>query len=255
MEKGISTLAVIPIRANPAHRSELVTQLLFGERYLVLEQQGEWLQVRLDYDGYEGWLHEQQHTKQTASEPESTAVVDLSMHNFLLKVGQEESLHILPGSTLPNLREDQFSIGAVDYLFLGMSREPDRADIQDLIAEAAVFYLNAPYLWGGRTPFGIDCSGFTQIVFKYFGIALRRDASQQAEQGQLVERLQEAKVGDLAFFDSGEEGITHVGIILPDDQVIHAFGKVRIDALDERGIFNPEQDKYSHNLRFIRRMF
>lgn len=257
MEKGISTLALVPVRATPAHRSELVTQLLFGESYVVLERQGEWLHVRLDYDNYEGWLHEQQHTEVAEDYLASNTqfLVDLSMHNFLLKVGQEESLHILPGSTLPNIQDEQFSIAATQYLFLGMSREPDKKDIKTTLSEAAIFYLNAPYLWGGRSPFGIDCSGFTQIVFKYFGIPLLRDASQQAEQGRPVDTLEDIQPGDLAFLDSGEDHITHVGIMLSKDEIIHAFGRVRIDRMDARGIFNPEQNIYSHNLRFIKRMY
>jgi gamma-D-glutamyl-L-lysine dipeptidyl-peptidase len=114
--------------------------------------------------------------------------------------------------------------------------------------------LNSPYLWGGKTPFGIDCSGFTQMAYKLAGIKLRRDAWQQAEQGHTINLLEETEPGDLAFFDNDEGNIVHVGIILRDHKIIHAAGKVRIDSIDHYGINNKELKKYTHKLRLIKRM-
>lgn len=252
--KGIATLAIIPVRAQPSHQSELVSQLLFGETYTLLDKQAQWMYIRMDYDGYEGWLHEQQHMVYTDAVEENPAIVDLSMHNFVMKIGKETSLYLLPGSTLPGLHAEQFSIGEQDFLFMGMHLIPQQGNFASQIEETARFYLNVPYLWGGRSAYGIDCSGLTQLVYKHFNIDLPRDASQQAEQGEPVENLQAVKPGDLAFFDSGENRVTHVGIMLSQQEVIHAYGRVRIDKIDQQGILHSEPDIYSHNLRSIRRM-
>ena len=101
---------------------------------------------------------------------------------------------------------------------------------------------------------GLDCSGFTQAVFRLNGISLPRDASQQSGIGQVINLVTEALPGDLAFFDNDEGMITHVGLILDSTSIIHASGKVRIDALDHQGIYNVETNKYSHRLRLIRRI-
>ena len=116
-------------------------------------------------------------------------------------------------------------------------------------------YLNAPYLWGGRSPFGIDCSGFTQLVFKFAGIKLQRDAYQQGGQGSIINFIEEVQPGDLAFFSNDEGAIIHVGIMLKDNRIIHSSGKVRIDKIDHFGIYNAETKKHSHLLKLIKRMF
>ena len=115
-------------------------------------------------------------------------------------------------------------------------------------------YLNAPYLWGGKTPFGIDCSGFTQMVYKLNGYKIHRDASQQALEGEPLSFIEESEVGDLAFFDNDEGNIIHVGIIMENNYIIHASGKVRIDRLDHLGIYNPELKKHTHKLRVIKKI-
>ena len=121
------------------------------------------------------------------------------------------------------------------------------------LVKTAFMYLNAPYLWGGKTPFGIDCSGFTQMVYKLNGYSLLRDASQQATQGEALSFIEESEAGDLAFFDNDEGVITHVGIIMEDNYIIHSSGKVRIDRLDHLGIFNPDTQRHTHKLRVIKK--
>ena len=122
------------------------------------------------------------------------------------------------------------------------------------IINNAMKYLGAPYMWGGRSPFGIDCSGFTQVVFGMCGITLKRDAYLQAELGNTIDFINETKTGDLVFFDNDESKITHVGIMIEDKQIIHASGEVRIDSIDHNGIYNENAKKYSHKLRIIKRI-
>jgi hypothetical protein len=122
------------------------------------------------------------------------------------------------------------------------------------LIETASMYLNTPYLWGGKSPFGIDCSGFTQMVYKINGYELKRDASQQAAQGEVLSFIEESEPGDLAFFDNSEGEIIHVGIILKNNYIIHAHGCVRIDRLDQSGIYNTEQNRHTHRLRVIKKI-
>lgn len=161
--------------------------------------------------------------------------------------------YLAAGSNLPGFAAGYCTFGGVKYKVdfepLTVDFEQPKARIKDL----ALFFLNAPYLWGGRTLFGIDCSGFVQAVYKMAGLKLKRDASQQAEYGNTVDFLQEARCGDVAFFDNEDGRITHVGILLGNNEIIHSSGKVRIDPIDDQGIYNRELHKYTHQLRIIKR--
>lgn len=253
---GITPLSIVPVRAEPSHRSEMVTQLLFGEHFEILEQQTEWVRIKIAYDNYEGWVAAQQ-----------IAELDIKDFSFLQKTGSflscdlvqllmaEPNIYsIVIGSTLPFFENGWCRINERKFKFDGNAKFPDKHSGSNLLIENAFMYLNAPYLWGGRSPFGIDCSGFTQMVYKLAGYKLLRDAYLQAEQGYIVNLLEEAQNGDLAFFDNEEGKIVHVGIIAPQQKIIHASGKVRVDSLDHHGIFNVDTKKYSHNLRMIKRI-
>jgi hypothetical protein len=157
------------------------------------------------------------------------------------------------GSSLPLYSDHKFHLAQTEYVFEGNVIDTSVARPEHLVEQAYMF-LNSPYQWGGRSPFGIDCSGLTQIIFKLCGIGLRRDAAQQAEQGDLVNFIDESHPGDLAFFSNEEGKIVHVGMVVQSRHIIHASGRVRIDALDHEGIFNQELNKYTHKLRLIRRI-
>jgi len=252
---GICNLTVVPLRKEPSHQSELVSQLLFGEYFEILEQQGFWTRVRLAYDQYEGWISTSQFEDINQEEFNKLNREQLCVSFDLVQIMLYENslFSIVLGSTLPHFKDHTCRLGNTAYRFEGTVRCPEKLQVTKGIIENAYMFLHSPYLWGGRTPFGIDCSGFTQMVYKLAGIRLKRDAWQQSEQGSLIHLIDEARQGDLAFFDNTEGKIVHVGILLPNNQIIHASGKVRIDSIDHHGIFNQETKKYTHNLRLIKR--
>lgn len=253
---GICRVAVSPLRSEPSDKAEISSQLLFGDHVEILEQREKWWLVRNAYDGYEGWLDPKQLALLTEQQYhkhyDMTPLAPATLAN--IAVDETGSHYLLsPGSNLPLYQDGYFFIGEERFRAMFEPRliQAPHA-VEDLIA-TALFFRNVPYLWGGKNMLGIDCSGFTQIVFKLNGIKIRRDAWQQAEEGNVVDFLPEAKAGDMAFFDNAEGRITHVGIMLSNEEIIHASGKVRIDRIDDQGIFNAEMGKYTHNLRIIKR--
>ncbi len=254
---GVCNLSLVPLRAEPSDKSEMCSQLLFGDHFSILEVTSKWVKILTGYDEYEGWIDHQQFTEigqATFSSLSSlNTVLGLTVGHTVLKTEVNESLYLLAGSNIPQTVDNYFYLGDTRFKLDGNTVKPNRMEFRNAVTASAMFYMNAPYLWGGRSVFGIDCSGLTQMVFRQFGIMLKRDAWQQSEQGELLGFLQEAKSGDLAFFDNEEGRITHVGIMLDNDRVIHASGRVRIDAIDNQGIFNPELHRYTHKLRIVKR--
>lgn len=256
-------VSAAPMRATASHRSEMVSQLLFGELCDEIATEGDFVQVKCRYDGYEGWV---QQTQLAALE---TGLYDRSM----------VCTRLVPDGARVNSRPTFLSPGSECY-FKGLSRNeisrqelvvgnyhisyaPDLPLTEQLhvvqssesLIEHAKSFLGTPYLWGGKSIWGIDCSGLVQMVFKMAGMFVPRDAWQQAEGGDLVGFLQEAIQGDLAFFDNAEGRITHVGILLNDHEILHASGVVRIDPIDNLGIMNIETGMRTHTLRIIKRFF
>lgn len=249
MTYGICNLSIVPLRAEAADPSELVTQLLYGEVFRIITPRKNWSLIRLADDSYEGWIDNKQFL--TISEElffeiqDKTIKLSSDLVDFVIGE-QGELIPITIGSRIS-------SCVYLNHRFEGHYRE-GQIPKSDLVETAALF-LNAPYLWGGKSPFGIDCSGFTQIVYKLHGQFLLRDASLQATQGEALSFIEESEPGDLAFFDNDEGRIIHVGIIMADNYIIHAHGRVRIDRLDHSGIFNSDQKKHTHKLRVIKRIF
>jgi hypothetical protein len=257
VKHGIALLSVLPLRKEPTHRSELVSQLLFGETYDVVETQEKWLKVKCTYDDYEGWLDISQHTGLTGKDftQITNALTGIPVDLVGSATSSEKLIPIVAGSSLPDYDGMNFKIVKEKFIYNAQALVPDTSKpVNGLLEKIAMRYLHAPYLWGGRSPFGIDCSGFTQTVYKFLGIALKRDAYQQAEQGSTLNFVEEAQNGDLAFFNNEEGKIIHTGIILKDNRIIHASGKVRIDKLDHFGIYNADTKKYSHTLKIIKRV-
>ncbi len=250
MKTGIIHVACAPIRKEADDRSEMVNQLLFGEGVRIMEVKKNWTRVRSLWDDYPGWMD----TKQWAEADESwfKAGENIPILGDLFSMAIDQNQEFTPlvlGSSLTHLKGNELFWKNERFQIDGEILSP-RIDRNALI-HFAKLYLNAPYLWGGRTPLGIDCSGFTQMVYRSAGIRLKRDASQQAKQGHTLSFIEEAQAGDLAFFDNDEGRIIHVGIMLEGHKIMHAAGKVRIDKIDHQGIFNVDTGLHTHKLRLI----
>lgn len=250
---GICNLAIIPVRAEASDRSEQVSQLLFGEHFKIIEMTSKWAQVEIAYDSYVGWIDSKQF--QVISEEhynilnDTPIVLNADLVEYITSPNNQLT-SITLGASLSFL--DNEEINNQKYHFEGV-KVCGKKDKSELV-KTAFMYLNAPYLWGGKTPFGIDCSGFTQMVYKLNGYKLLRDASQQATQGEALSFIEESEPGDLAFFDNEEGNIIHVGIMMENNYIIHASGKVRIDRLDHLGIYNAETNRHTHKLRVIKKI-
>lgn len=252
---GICDLSIVPLRLEPNDASEMISQVLFGDHFKVLEQRKKWSRIRLAFDNYEGWID----NKQFNLIPEEMYTDIL---NSPLKLAGEiidfvtdaqQNFYTIPiGCSLPFFDNGHLKIGEKSFAYDGDVLTGNQS--KENLIDVACKFLNAPYLWGGKTPFGIDCSGFTQMVYKICGYKLLRDASQQATQGEVLSFIEESEPGDLAFFDNDEGKIVHVGIIMKDNYVIHAHGKVRIDRIDHSGIFNIDSKRHTHKLRVIKKI-
>ncbi|WP_018630847.1 C40 family peptidase [Niabella aurantiaca] len=255
MKYGMVVVPAAPARKKPHHKYEMVNQLLFGEKVAILSfKQKGWYKIKSLYDGYKGWV-----THHMIREIDK----DLAKHPQQLLAGallntievNAMPMQIPMGSFIGPEGKDSGKIGDWEYRYGGLATKPGGSPekIRASIEKYAREWLNAPYLWGGKTILGVDCSGFAQTIFKMAGVALLRDAWQQAQEGKVVKKLQDARPGDLAFFDDQQE-IVHVGILLGPDRIIHASGKVRIDMIDKKGITSSETGKRTHRLKLIKRI-
>ncbi|PKH50777.1 hydrolase Nlp/P60 [Tenacibaculum sp. Bg11-29] len=255
MSFGICNLSIVPLRLEPTDTSEMVNQVVFGEPFKILEKAKKWSKIRLSFDNYEGFIDNKQYEEITEEVYISLSEENKSYAGELIDfiTDNNHNLTTIPlGARLPFLKNKSININTTSYFYEGKvcAKKLSKAAIID----TSFLFLNVPYLWGGKSPFGIDCSGFTQTVYKLCGYNLLRDAKQQATQGEFLSFIEESEPGDLAFFDNEEGIITHVGIIMNDYKIIHAHGKVRIDKLDHSGIYNVDTNKHTHKLRVIKRL-
>jgi hypothetical protein len=257
MNYGIARYALIAGRQEPSDKAELVTQLLFGERYTLLDENKKWYLVRNECDAYTCWIDKKLHSPLNPEQWE--ALTQLPQRRCGDAVGflEERGGRRFPvpcSALFPGYDGGKFSLPLPDgrlntYLYDGrIARHDDESPMRH-----AMRLLHAPYLWGGKSAFGIDCSGLVQVVYQCAGYYMPRDAWQQAELGQTIDFIDLARPGDLVFFDNEEGRIIHVGILTAPGRIIHASGSVRIDKIDHEGIYNEELQAYTHKMRIIKR--
>jgi gamma-D-glutamyl-L-lysine dipeptidyl-peptidase len=258
MNTGICKYSYIPVRKEPSESAEMVSQVLYGETYAILDQNQKWLLIELEFDNYKGWIDrklscEIDDQKHTWLNNASSFVANVPLNQAIGKNGKSP-VYLLAGSDLFELKGKNFLL--FDESFNLVNAFPDTKNLKkpELIVNLANQLINVPYLWGGRSTFGIDCSGLVQTAFKVAGIRLPRDAYQQAKLGKKIALLNESLPGDLAFFENEEGRIVHTGILLSESEIIHSSGCVHKTSIDEKGIWNNQKKEYSHKLTCIRRM-
>ena len=231
MEKYYCSVSVSPMRAEVSEKSEMTSQILYGETCEIIKTEGLYSKIKMDFDGYEGWVNSSVLKKENSEisknlVTQNYGVFDLPEGRNLISLGSEVAFET-----------ENFV---------------DNNNIRESLVGSAKKFINVPYLWGGRSYFGIDCSALVQLVYKIHGIALPRDADKQAELGEARDFVEESEPGDLAFFEDETGFISHVGLVLSPFELIHASGKVRIDSLDFSGIYNAEKNKHTHKLRMVK---
>jgi len=251
MSNVVAVAAVCPMRKEASHASEMVSQLLLGEVGEVLQETTDFIKLTCLYDGYEGWCAKSQLAN----------VADMAAFNITTFVARRNAAGLVNGANVPlsiaspvfaKTSTDGYTLAFEEGIITNATLRDEPGDV--FIKQLAYEYINTPYLWGGKSSFGIDCSGFTQQVFKMLDVHLLRDAYQQATQGVALDNLSDAACGDLAFFANDAGRITHVGILLDSSTIIHASGYVRIDKIDDEGIVHSVTGKRTHKLREVRRV-
>jgi cell wall-associated NlpC family hydrolase len=251
--------SISPMRREPFHKAEQVNELLFGERVEILEiNDRDWARIKCEWDSHEGWCKLSQLATITRKAYNKEPKALTARHGDKI-IFPESEMWLPMGADLFPLKGGKVTIGTETGKFKGKKLDFQSLELtKENIKAAALQYMNAPYVWGGRTIAGIDCSGLSQMAYKLCGKVIPRDSHEQAGEGTTVDFLQHTHCGDLAFFDNAEGKIVHVGILLDEHTIIHATdagGRVVIDRIDQGGIISIAHRKRTHNLRLVKRYF
>lgn len=266
---AIALHSIVPVRAEAREEAEQTTQMLFGETCTVLEEKKRWNRVKLHLDGQEGWVDAKMITSMKAEEYKAhrlslqTAAVVAFPITYAVSENNGQTLPLTAATRLPNYQDGRFEVLGVGFrIDPAMVLTKPKEMNQENLLQAVRFFINVPYLWGGKNAMGMDCSGFTQVIMSLFGKKLKRNASEQVTQGRKISSIRNIQAGDLLFFDhqglndgaANPTRVTHVGIAIDSERVIHCSGRVKVEKLDGTGIFSAEQNQYTHHLASIRRM-
>ena len=263
MKYGITHLSQIAMREEPDHKAQLVSQLLFGDAYQIEDVLDNWLKIKTLDCGYEGYIDKklwnELHEDDAAEYSSLNKYIVTDYLIFIKEFETNITFPVFMGSSFPYPQDNMLILGNVIFVIelpetRTFSKHPNLSEEQTALLQFASGYLRASYLWGGRTPAGIDCSALVQLAFKSINILLPRDTSQQVNNGTQIDFATEWQIGDVAFFDNEEGKITHAGIICGKDKILHASGFVRIDMLDTTGIYNTQLEQYTHKLRIVKRL-
>lgn len=265
--RGIALHSVVPVRTKASEAAEQNTQMLFAETCDILSARGNWTKVHLHLDGQEGWVDSKMISPLTDEEYLSLphqgelegACIKMPM-TYAVSMNNGQTIPLSAGTRLPDYHDGQFTLLGVNFrIDPTMVAEKAPELTQDNLLQVVRFFLNIPYLWGGKNAMGMDCSGFTQTIMRIFGRHLLRNASEQATQGQAIQSLRDVQAGDLLFFDHADQdpertNISHVGIAIDGERIIHCSGRVKVEKLDANGIYSAECGRYTHHLHSIRRV-
>lgn len=253
---AICNVSICSMRSKPYHESEIVNQLIFGELAQIIDRKGKhWYKIQCEWDDYIGWIDAKQiHriSQEDYDKFKSNQAYALELLQGVM--GKEASIPVCIGSTLPRFDGISCRMPTGKMTYSGQAIFADSLEIDEYrLIKLGMKYIHAPYLWGGRSPFGIDGSGLIQMIYKLAGIRIPRDAAMQLHLGDIVDFPSDAQAADLAFFEDTKGNICHVGMITEEKRILHAYGKVRVDYFDHHGIYNEELGKYTHKLRIIKR--
>lgn len=250
---GTISLPLVPLRKSDSEHSEMTSQLLFGEQVEILDTREKWLFVRNIADNYSGWVDRKMINLTSENTINDSYCISLPIIKCSINENNE-TVFLVGGSKISKSDGNEVIIEGKTFYIDPKDIWFSEVKSGEIIVSIAKQYLNAPYLWGGKTIMGIDCSGFVQVIYDICGVQLPRDASQQVEYGNAVNFLTESQAGDLAFFENMDGKITHVGMMLNTHQIIHASGWVKIENIDDKGIISNQTGEYSHKLNIIKRI-
>lgn len=255
---AVCSLNIVPVRSDPSEKAEMSSQWLFGELAKIISEFRDWIEIRLEDDGYSGWVARKQASLISETDFEELkhlpSMITIDPVSTVLNAYNRYYTYLPAGSILRNTTDSSFEFPDEKLVCTGRVKPLKSKATNNELVERSFGFLNAGYLWGGKSVFGIDCSGFIQVLFKTAGINLLRDTSQQVTQGKAINLVEEALPGDLFFFDNKEGKISHIGMFIGHNKIIHSSGRIRIDFIDHQGIYNRQLRKYTHNLRVIKRV-
>lgn len=251
MQKGISYQGFLPVRTEPSEKADMFSQLLFSESFSILEEKGAWLLIKPDFNDIEGWVVKNSVRAGIMPEKPGNEAKEGEMMVIHPSVTVLDTLNARPlllpaGSVLKLSQEESFKKLTDDgWRIPGNDADPE---------ECGKMLLSIPHLHGGRSGFGFDAAGLVQMLCRLMGRFLPHSIAGQAEAGNIVNFIHEAEKGDLAFFHEGEDEFSHVGMVLDEGKIIHVSDQVRIDKLDQQGIYCVEKESYTHQLRVVKQL-